>query len=145
VYTRRFVATRGEPLLALAAGQLGVAAVVLLVLAPVIANDAVSLSMSVVLAVLTLGAVGTGVAYFLFHGLVREEGATTAAVVTYLIPVVAIILGVVVKDEPVTWNMLAGAGVVIFGVALAEGRLTGEPPPVPEADAHSLLPVVEDD
>jgi len=73
--------------------------------------------------VLALGALGTGIAYLIFHGLVRDAGATSASMVTYLIPVTAVILGVVVLGESVSWNLFAGAAVIIVGVALAENRL----------------------
>ena len=78
---------------------------------------------AVAAAVLLLGAFGTGVAYILYYGLVRDAGATSASMVTYLVPVAAVLLGVVALHEHVTWNLLAGAAVVIAGVALAEGRL----------------------
>jgi drug/metabolite transporter (DMT)-like permease len=146
VYTRRFVVSRGEPLLALAAGQLSAASLMLLVLAPFVARDPVDLTASVVASVLTLGVVGTGLAYLLYYALVHDEGATTASMVTYLIPIVAVVLGVVVRDEAVTWNTLAGAAVVIAGVALAEGRLgRGGPATVPEVDACVPLPVPAED
>jgi len=96
--------------------------------------------------VLTLGVVGTGLAYLLYYALVRDEGATTASMVTYLIPIVAVALGVVVRDEPVAWNTLAGAAVVIFGVALAEGRIGvgGLSATVPEVECPVPLPVPDD-
>jgi drug/metabolite transporter (DMT)-like permease len=112
--------------------------------APVIGADPVDLKPSVLAAVRTLGVLGTGVAYLLYYALVRDEGATTAAMVTYLIPVVAVVLGVVVKDEPVRWNTVAGAAVVIFSVALAEGQLTGRRPSVPESELLVPLPLPAD-
>jgi drug/metabolite transporter (DMT)-like permease len=45
--------------------------------------------------------------------------------VTYLIPVVAVVLGVVALGEQAGWNLIVGGAVVIGGVALTEGRLTG--------------------
>jgi len=67
--------------------------------------------------------VGTGFAYLLYYRLIAEAGAMSASMVTYLIPVVSVILGVVVLSEPLGWNVFVGAGVVIVGVAVAEGRL----------------------
>jgi len=125
-YTRRFISGRGNPL-ALAAGQLGAGAVLLWVAAPLVAADPVSLTTRVVLSAGALGAVGTGLAYMLYYRLITDAGATTASMVTYLIPVVAVILGVAVLREPLTWNLFAGAAVVIFGVAVADGRLRRRP------------------
>lgn len=123
VYTRRFVAPHGVPTLSLAAGQIGAAAVTLWLAAPVVARGTPVLSPTVVASVGALGGIGTGVAYLLYYRLIRDVGATTTAMVTYLIPVVAVLLGVLVLDEPVGWNLFAGALVVIVGIALAEGRL----------------------
>jgi drug/metabolite transporter (DMT)-like permease len=76
-----------------------------------------------VASVLALGVLGTGLAYVLSYGIIRDEGATTVSMVTYLIPIVAFVLGVVVRDEPVHWYVFLGAAVVIAGVATAEGRI----------------------
>ncbi len=124
VYTRRFITGRHARPEALAAGQLMAAAAILLAAAPFVATDPVRLDPVVVGSVLTLGLVATGLAYVLYYRLITEAGATSAAMVTYLIPVVAVTLGYLVLDEPVGWNLFAGAAVVILGVAMAEGRLT---------------------
>lgn len=123
VYTRRFLARLGHPPVVMAASQLGIAALMLWLAAPFVAAQPIAFEGVVVGAVLTLGAVGTGLAYLLYYRLITEAGATTASMVTYLIPVVAVVLGVVVLGEPVGWNLFAGAAVVILGVAVAEGRL----------------------
>ena len=51
------------------------------------------------LAVLALGVLGTGAAYVLAAANVGRLGSTRASVSTYLIPVVALVLGVVLRDE----------------------------------------------
>jgi EamA-like transporter family len=61
---------------------------------------------------------GTGVAYVLNYQIITSEGATIASTVTYLLPVVAIVLGVLVLGETVTAMMLAGIALVLAGVAL---------------------------
>lgn len=131
VYTRRFVSGSGYPPGTLAAGQLGAAALVLWLAAPVVARGEVALTPPVVGSVVALGAVGTGVAYLLYYRLIAEAGATNTSMVTYLIPLVAVGLGVVVLGEPVGWNLFVGAAVVILGVAIAEGRLSRFPPLAP--------------
>jgi drug/metabolite transporter (DMT)-like permease len=139
VYTRRFVSGRALTPLALAAGQVAAAAIVMALVAPVVATGPVHLTARVVAAVVVLGAVNTGLAYLLYHALVREAGATASSTVTYLIPVVAVVLGVVALGERAGWNLLAGGAVVIAGVALTEGRLrwrkSDEPaPPSPAVE-----------
>ncbi len=65
-----------------------------------------------------LGIVGTGFAYVLNYQIITRDGATVASTVTYLLPVVAIALGVLVLDESVTATMLAGVALVLTGTAL---------------------------
>ena len=71
-----------------------------------------------VAAIAVLGVVGTGFAYVLNYQIITSEGATIASTVTYLLPVVAIVLGVLVLDESITVPALVGVAVVLAGVAL---------------------------
>lgn len=128
-YTRRHVSGRGLPPVVLACGQLLLASAIQLVVVAAVGRQSIEIDAPVAGSVLALGLLGTGVAYLLFYALIEETGATTASMVTYVIPVVAVFLGVVVLSEPVSWNLFAGAGVVIAGVALADGRLTKRPRP----------------
>jgi drug/metabolite transporter (DMT)-like permease len=121
-WTRRYIVHEGSPV-GLAAAQLICATVEIGVLAPWIAARHVTLAPKVWLSLLALGVVGTGFAYVLNYGIIRDVGATTAASVTYLIPLVAVVLGVVVLGETLRWNDFAGALVVLVGIAVAEGRL----------------------
>ena len=121
-YTRRFVTSRGYAPASLAAGQIAVAAVFAAAVVPVLAPTTPHLTTHVVLSVVALGAGGTGLAYLLYYGLIAEVGATTASMVTYLMPAVAVVLGVTVRHEPLTFNLVLGAAVVIGSVGLAEGR-----------------------
>jgi drug/metabolite transporter (DMT)-like permease len=138
VYTRRFLANRGHPPLALATGQLAAATVILGLAAPLVAATPPLLTPTVLASVVALGAMGTGIAYLLFYRLITDAGATNASMVTYLIPVVAVILGVAALGEPVGWNLFAGAAVVIAGIALAEGRLDRVVPPTADAPPMSV-------
>jgi drug/metabolite transporter (DMT)-like permease len=65
------------------------------------------------LCVLALGVVGTGLAYMLQFDVVRGAGATVSTTVTYLIPVVSVVLGVLVLDERLAWPQLLGALIVL--------------------------------
>jgi drug/metabolite transporter (DMT)-like permease len=64
-------------------------------------------------AVLALGVVGTGLAYMLQFDVVRAAGATVGATVTYLIPVVSVVLGVVLLHERLAWPQVLGAAIVL--------------------------------
>jgi drug/metabolite transporter (DMT)-like permease len=65
------------------------------------------------LSILALGIVGTGLAYMLQFDVVRGAGATVSTTVTYLIPVVSVVLGVAVLDEYLAWPQLLGAAIVL--------------------------------
>jgi drug/metabolite transporter (DMT)-like permease len=60
-----------------------------------------------------LGIIGTGFAYVLNHQIITSEGATVASTVTYLLPVVAIVLGVLVLSENITVTVLTGIALVL--------------------------------
>jgi drug/metabolite transporter (DMT)-like permease len=70
------------------------------------------------LCVLVLGVVGTGLAYMLQFDVVRGAGATVSTTVTYLIPVVSVLLGVAVLDEHLAWPQLVGAGIVLVSAVV---------------------------
>ena len=74
------------------------------------------------LAMLAVGVFGTGLALVLMGTLTGRVGATRAAFITYLIPVVALILGVVFRSEVVAPLAVAGVGLVIIGAILASRR-----------------------
>lgn len=122
-YVRRYVSPRGLDTAVQTGIQLTAASVMLAVAAPFGGGRAVDLTPGVTGAIVVLGALGTGIAYVVFNSLIRDVGATSASLVTFVVPVIAVALGAVALGEPVTWNLFAGAAVVIFGVALAEGRV----------------------
>ncbi|MDJ0497373.1 MAG: DMT family transporter [Acidimicrobiia bacterium] len=74
---------------------------------------------SAVIAVVILGVIGTGVARSLAATLAGRAGAPRMSTTTYLIPVVAIILGVVFRDETVAPLAIAGVGIVLAGAFIA--------------------------
>jgi len=69
-------------------------------------------------AVLVLGAIGTGLAFIAAGTLMGRVGATRGSVLAYLIPVVALVLGVVFRDETVEVIALVGLGLVLAGAFL---------------------------
>lgn len=72
-----------------------------------------------VLAVLILGVVGTGIARWLSATLAGRVGAARMSTTTYLIPVIAIALGVIFRGETVAPIAIVGVGVVFAGAFLA--------------------------
>lgn len=122
VYLRRFVAGQGVPALSLATVQVGLGAAVLLAATPWIVRPAPQLDGRVVLSMVALGGLGTGLAYVWNTAIVSRWGATNASTVTYLTPLVGVLLGVMVLGEQATWNQPVGALIVIAGVLVAQGR-----------------------
>ena len=125
-YIRRFVAGRPESGVSIAAAQLIVATVQLAVLAPLLGGAVPRighLHARVVLAMLALGAFGTGIAFLLNYRLIRLVGAGTMSMVTYLMPVFATVAGVLVLGEQLTWYEPLGALVILGGVAVSQGAL----------------------
>ena len=122
VYMDRFLARRGMSPITLSACQLLVAAALLAVALPVSGAGAPQASAASLASLVILGVLGTGVAYVLNYQIITSEGATVAATVTYLLPVVAIVLGVLVLGETVTITVLAGIALVLAGVALTRPR-----------------------
>jgi len=125
VYLRRFVSPRGLTAIPVATVQVGLGAVIMLILAPFTATAPVHLSWRVAVSVAALGVFGTGLAYVWNTTIVASWGATNASAVTYLTPVVGVALGIFLLGETLTWNEPFGALIVIAGIAVSQGRLTG--------------------
>jgi drug/metabolite transporter (DMT)-like permease len=126
IYARQ--AFRGAPPLVPAAGQIFAGAVLIIPIALVIdgAPRAVP-SFWPLAAVLALAVFGTAVAYIMFYWLLERLGATRTSMVTYLTPPVALVYGALLLNEPIAANTLIGLGLVIGGIALANGVIRPRP------------------
>ena len=123
----------------LSAGQLSAGGVLLLPVAGAnLAAGRVHFAWLGLLCLVLLGAVGTGYAYLLNYRTVQEEGATTASLVTYLIPIVGVAAGVLVLDEPFSYRLVIGGLIVVLGIALTQGRILGPREPAPEVAAAEV-------
>ncbi|GAT81352.1 membrane protein [Streptomyces sp. F-3] len=122
IYVRRTLAGSSASHLSLTGGQLLLATLQLAVVTPLFTSAPDRLSVVPLLAVVALGALGTGVAMLVQYGLVAEVGPTTAQMVTYFIPVVATAAGVAVLGERLTWSTPVGAAIVLVGAALTQAR-----------------------
>ncbi len=100
------------------------------VLAPfgIFTLDESEFTTSSVLAVLILGIVGTGIARSLSATLAGRVGAPRMSTTTYLIPVVAIVLGVAFRDETVAPIAIVGVALVLSGAFLASRAITSSKP-----------------
>ena len=121
VYARRFVSPLGLPPLALATYQTGLALLVLLLgvdlggVSTLFDHPRAAWAMAV-----GLGLLGTGVAYVLYYFIVDRLGAVVASGVTYLPPVVALMIGVLLVGEPVRALDLVAMVAILAGVGLLQ-------------------------
>ncbi|MEV8019680.1 DMT family transporter [Streptomyces sp. NPDC086554] len=122
IYVRRTLAGSGHSNLSLSGAQLLVATVELAVVTPLFTSFPTHFPVVPLLAIVALGALGTGLAFLIQYGLVSEVGPTTAQMVTYFIPVIATAAGVAVLGESLSWSTPVGAVIVLAGAALTQSR-----------------------
>lgn len=123
-YTKRNL-TRSSPL-AISAGSLIAASIVLLPLACLALPERMPSTQSWLFAVL-LGVLCTGVAYILFFRLLAHVGPARAMTVTYLIPLFGILWGSYFLAEPIGWITLFGGMGILSGVMLvAKGGVSAK-------------------
>jgi drug/metabolite transporter (DMT)-like permease len=105
-------------------------ALVLLVPIAVASVPRSDFELSALLAVMALGSLGTALAYVLFTTLVGRVGSTRGSVTIYLLPVVAIALGAILRDEAIHAAALLGTALVLAGAYLVsrEQTLKGSDP-----------------
>ena len=123
LYLRRFVSGPRHDPVALATLQIGLAAVIGWLIAPFNATAPMTLNWEIVLSIAALGVLGTGFAYIWFNGILREWGPARASTVTYLSPVVGVVLGVILLGEAVHWNEPLGGLLVVAGILASQGRI----------------------
>lgn len=107
----------------LAAVQVGIAALLMLLFTPMIDLNGIEFSPLVIGAVLILGIFGSGIAYIWNTRIVNSWGAAPASTVTYLSPLIGVILGVLVLNEKVSWNQPVGGVVTVVGILITQKAL----------------------
>jgi drug/metabolite transporter (DMT)-like permease len=139
-YLRRFVSYRDIPATTTAVMSIGIGAVIMVVLTPVLAWGPIRFGWGTLLSLIALGALGTGVAFIWNMTVLRAWGPTAASSVTYITPVVGVLLGVIVLGETLSWNEPVGALLVILGILLTQQRIRlggRTAPPVPSSAADA--------
>ena len=120
-FIRRFIEPRGHPLEVAAFGQIAAAATLLL---PVYLTQPLTtgpFTWQSTVALLVLGIVGTGIAYTMYYPLLRQVGSAVSSTVTFLAPLVAVTLGVLVLGETLSWYEPVGGFIILLGGAIAQG------------------------
>ena len=63
-----------------------------------------------------LAIVGTVIAFLLYYWLMQNMDVTKTMLISLVTPVVAVILGMLVLDEEMTWRTLVGGAMIIAGI-----------------------------
>ena len=123
-YTRRFVMPHGLKSESIVSLQLLLAAVTLLPFFLFNGVERYEYMPGPLLAMLALGVFGSGLAYLWNFKVMELAGSAIASSVTYLTPVVAIIVGIIFLGEKVTWYEPVGGLIVLLGAAIAQERIS---------------------
>lgn len=122
-YSTRNVIPLGLKPEALATGQLLMATMTLLPLFIFDGFSSNNYETKSIIAMLCLGIFGSGFAYIWNFSVTAAAGSAIGSTVTYITPVVAVIVGWLYLNEEIAWHEPVGALVVIIGALLSQGRL----------------------
>ncbi len=113
---------RGFPPLVGPTAQLIAAAVLIIPLALLVEKPFhLTPSLPALSSLLALGFFGTAAAYFVYYKLIDSAGATFISLVTYLLPPIGVLLGVIFLAEKPGWYSLVGLTLIILGVMVVNG------------------------
>ena len=122
-YSQRHLAGMGYRPLAISAVQVSMAALMLLPFTVLNGTFVASLNVRSIAGMVALGAFGTGFAYVWNFQIVQLAGSAVASTVTYLTPLVATVLGIVLLSERVGFSQVVGGAMVLFSAALVQKRI----------------------
>ncbi|MBS0548478.1 MAG: DMT family transporter [Proteobacteria bacterium] len=125
LYGRRFKAMGVAPLTA-AAGQVTASALLILPIMLIVDRPwtlSAAPSLAVWASLIGIALLSTALAYVLFFRILAAAGATNLALVTFLIPLTAILLGAAFLGERLGVRHFAGMALIGFGLALIDGRI----------------------
>lgn len=122
-YSRRYILPAQLKPEVMAATQVTLGAITLL---PLFLMDGIAKDeyrIGPVLAMVALGVFGSGFAYIWNFTIMRAAGSAIASSVTYVTPVVAVVVGLIFLQEKLHWYEPVGAVIVLLGAAIAQGRI----------------------
>jgi len=122
-YSKRFVAVLPYSSTSLATAQVLSSAVLLLPFALAFGTNHADWNAGSIISMFVLGALGTGFAYIWNFRNIKLAGSTIASTVTYITPVVAVVLGVLFLGEALSLNALIGGLLVLLSALLVQKRL----------------------
>ncbi len=122
VWGKRF--KRQDPII-VSTGQLTASSLIMLPLVFIL-EEPFSLStpsIEMLISLLALAILCTSFAYVLYFKILSSAGATHASLVTFLVPISAIVLGIIWLNETLTTSNILGMILIILGLALIDGRV----------------------
>lgn len=123
-FVRKYIAPLKLPTEVSVFGQIGTAAVVLLPVylfsGPLFTSIP---SPAAIGSILAIGALGSGVAYLLYYRVLDVVGSAIASSVTYITPIIAVVLGAALLNEEILWHEPVGGLIVILGAAVSQGSV----------------------
>ena len=123
-YVRKYIAPLKLSTEVSVFGQIGTAAVTLLPIYLISGQYFTSTpTLPAIASVLAIGALGSGVAYLLYYKVLDVVGSAIASSVTYITPVIAVILGVLLLNEELHWYEPVGGVIIIVGAAISQGSI----------------------
>lgn len=121
-YSNVLVKARGGRLdyATLAAGQMIFGLVPLLIIGIVFEGNPLKLHWTplAVVSLLYLALVGSAVAFLLYYWLVRHMAVTTTMLIALVTPLIAVTLGMIVRDEELTWRIVVGGASIMAGIGV---------------------------
>ena len=116
---------KGQDPIIISTGQLTASSIIMLPIIFLVEDPfAISTpSLEMLVSLIGLAVVCTAFAYVLFFKILGSAGATNASLVTFLVPISAIMLGIIWLGETLTTSNILGMILIITGLALVDGRI----------------------
>lgn len=81
------------------------------------------ISVSAILSVISLGLLGTALAFVIYYKILEATSSTYISMVNYITPIIGAILGVIILNEKLGWNSYLGCVMILLGVMIANGLI----------------------
>lgn len=126
---------QGIPHVTVALGQMITASLILIPSSFLIDHPwTLAPSPAALVSLIILAVVGTAFAYLMYYWLIEHVGATRTSLVTYISPVIAVVLGIVFLSEEFVWTTVVGLVCIIIGVALVSRKQSAQAVPLVTAE-----------
>lgn len=122
-FARRFLTPSGLPATTLATMQMTTGALWFVFVVPFATLQSGSWSVTSALSVAALGILGSGFAYVWNFRTINVAGSAVASTVTFVLPVIAVIAGVLFVHETIHWYQIVGGLIVLLSAALVQERI----------------------